>query len=114
MKERWKVVQNHPNYEVSSMGGVRNIKTRAILTPYNDGRGYLRVKIDGRCARVHRMVAMAFIPNPLHKPVVNHKHGKKHDNRASQLEWATAQENTLHAYRTGLIKPPKKRGRFEP
>lgn len=91
------------------MGGVRNIKTGAILTPYDDGKGYLRVKIDGRCVRVHIMVATAFIPNPLNKPVVNHKRGKKHDCRASQLEWATVQENTIHAYRTGLIKPKKKK-----
>lgn len=108
-KVRWKIVESHPNYEVSTMGEIRNIRTGRTLSPYDDGRGYLRVKIDGRCERLHILVAVAFLPNPERKPIVNHKHGRKHDCRASQLEWATASENTLHAYRTGLIKRKKKR-----
>lgn len=91
------------------MGQVRNAVTGKVLAPYDDGRGYLRVKIDGKCVRVHIMVATAFIPNPEHKPIVNHKRGRKHDCRASQLEWVTPSENTRHAYQTGLIKPSKKR-----
>lgn len=109
MKERWKPAPNHPRYAVSTMGRCRNEQTGKILNPYDDGRGYLRVKIDGRCERLHILVATAFIPNPENKPIVNHKHGKKHDCRASQLEWVTASENILHAYRTGLICRTKKR-----
>lgn len=107
MKERWRPAPNHPNYSVSSMGRVRNERSGQILNPYDDGRGYLRVKIDGRCERLHILVAVAFIPNPENKPIVNHKRGKKHDCRVSQLEWVTPSENTLHAYRTGLIKQKK-------
>ena len=107
-KVRWKIVESHPNYEVSTMGEIRNIRTGRTISTYDDGRGYLRVKIDGRCERLHILVAVAFLPNPERKPIVNHKHGRKHDCRASQLEWATASENTLHAYRTGLIKRKKK------
>lgn len=102
-------METHPNYEVSTMGEIRNVKTGRMLSPYDDGRGYLRVKIDGRCERLHILVAAAFIPNPEAKPIVNHKHGRKHDCRASQLEWVTASENTLHAYQTGLIKRKKRR-----
>lgn len=86
------------------MGNVRNTKSGKFLKPYDDGKGYLRVKIDGRCERVHILVAVAFIPNPESKPIVNHKKGKKHDCRASQLEWATASENTQHAYDFGLFR----------
>jgi hypothetical protein len=50
---------------------------------------------------------VAFIPNPENKPVVNHKKGKKHDCRASQLEWATVAENTQHAWDHGLCKRKK-------
>ena len=86
-KERWKVIDGHPNYEVSNLGKVRNIKTNRLLTPYDDGKGYLRVKIDGKCLRLHILVAVSFLPNTDNKPTVNHIHGNKHDNRASQLEW---------------------------
>lgn len=107
-KERWKAVSDHPNYEVSTLGRVRNTKNKTVLNPYDDGRGYLRVKIDGRCVRVHIMVATAFVPNPDGKLIVNHKRGNKHDCRASQLEWVTLSENTKHAWATGLIKRKKK------
>ena len=86
------------------MGNVRNINTGRILKNYNDGRGYLRVKIHNRCVRVHILVAKAFIPNPDNKPEVNHKKGEKRDARASQLEWATPSENTKHAWEKGLRK----------
>ncbi|MEA4831596.1 MAG: NUMOD4 domain-containing protein [Oscillospiraceae bacterium] len=101
-KERWKVIDNHPNYIISSLGNVMNIKTRNLLSPYDDGKGYLRVKIDGRCERLHILVAVAFIDKPEGKDIVNHKKGKKHDCRASQLEWVTQSENIQHAWNTGL------------
>lgn len=101
---KWKPILNHPNYEVNRMGQIRNARTGRILKPYDDGNGYLRVKIDGRCERVHILVAVAFIPNPEKKPVVNHKKGKKHDCRASQLEWVTQSENIKHAWDFGLFQ----------
>lgn len=56
-----------------------------------------------RSARVHRIVAAAFYPNPENKPQVNHKNGIRNCNHASNLEWATSQENVQHAFETGLI-----------
>ena len=106
-KARWKVIEDHPKYEVSTLAEVRNTQTGKLLKPYDDGYGYLRVKIDGRCCRLHILVAAAFIPNPYGKPIVNHKRGKKKDCRASQLEWVTLSENTQHAWDFGLI--PRKR-----
>lgn len=102
-KPTWKVVENHPSYEVSTMAVVRNRLTGRLLKPYDDGNGYLRVKLDGCNCRLHILVAQAHIPNPENKAFVNHKKGKKHDCRASQLEWVSPSENTRHAYALGLI-----------
>lgn len=65
-----------------------------------DQYGYCRVKIivNGvlKNARVHRLVALAFIPNPYNKPSINHRNGNKSDNRVENLEWCTPQENVDH------------------
>lgn len=110
MRESWKVIDGHPGYAVSNMGHVRNVTTRKQLTPYDDGKGYLRVKLDGDNCRLHILVAVAYVPNPEPdvRNVVNHKRGKKHDCRASQLEWVTQAENIQHAWDTGLCKRKRK------
>lgn len=101
---KWHPCPGHPNYQINRLAQVRSVKTGKLLKPYDDGSGYLRVKLDGENCRLHILVALVFIPNPENKPVVNHKHGKKHDCRASQLEWATISENTKHAWDHGLIQ----------
>lgn len=110
---KWHPCPGHPNYQINRLAQVRSVKTGKLLKPYDDGSGYLRVKLDGKNCRLHILVALVFIPNPENKPVVNHKHGKKHDCRASQLEWATISENTKHAWDHGLIQRGgvKNRGR---
>lgn len=97
------------NYEVSNHGVVRNIDTKKIITQRKGGTSdYLIVSIKEKGKTkthlLHRLIAMAFIENPLNKPQVNHIDGNKLNNSVDNLEWVTAKENMLHAFNTGLYK----------
>jgi hypothetical protein len=58
----------------------------------------------GRCCRLHILIAEAFVEKSEGKDIVNCKKGKKHDCRASQLEWVTQSENIKHAWDLGLCR----------
>ena len=70
-----------------------------LLKQHKNKYGYLTVPL-GRshaCMTVHRLVGLAFLPNPDNKPQINHKDGDKTNNKLENLEWATSQENQLHS-----------------
>ena len=89
------------NYKVSNLGKVySNIKGHGFvqIKGWMDYRGYQRVELNHRQFMVHRLVAMAFIPNPENKEQVNHKDENKQNNCVDNLEWMTNAEN--HNYGT--------------
>lgn len=96
--------------KVNTAGQIfRNVRGYWRETSKPNGKNtYLvtRVSINGWCKNfpVHRLVAMAFIPNPENKPFVNHLDGNKQHNGVDNLEWVTQSENVAHAWHTGLNK----------
>lgn len=100
--ELWKVILEHPNYEVSDQGNIRNRTTGHTLKHMFNADGYHRVDLNSKTVFVHRTVAKYFVHNPDNKPEVNHEFGDKNDNRACVLTWVTKGENQSHAYKIGL------------
>lgn len=101
-------------HEVSNFGNVRNINGN-LLKPWVGTTGYYHIKVINNGVRknvkLHRLVALAFIPNPCKKPHVNHIDGNKLNNHISNLEWCTHAENLKHAGNIGLIsKKPRTTG----
>lgn len=100
-------------YQVSNCGRVKSlprngtIKEERMLKPRVSKNGYLYVHLRNgnisKYVKIHRLVAEAFIPNPDNKPQVNHINGNKLDNTVDNLEWVTASENTMHAFKLGLF-----------
>lgn len=109
--EIWKPIPNHEGYEVSNNGNVRTLKNKGrLLTPtVLLPKGYLRVKLcdygKERKWMVHRLVAMAFMPDFDESLQVNHINGIRNDNRLENLECCTSSENMQHSYDVLKRKP---------
>jgi hypothetical protein len=99
----------NPEGEVLSHGvpNTRYKEPRKLKHVLDKGIGYYivtlaRKGVGRRNYFIHRLLATHFLPNPENKAHVNHIDGDKTNNSLSNLEWATPQENSQHAYRTGL------------
>lgn len=115
--ETWKEIPNTNGYIYASKcgkikscdrKGVRNGKTfniKEMIHKKSIRNGYERVAItvDGFhvSKSVHRLVAMAHIPNPNNLPLVCHKNDIKTDNRAENLFWGTVQDNAIDCVNKG-------------
>lgn len=88
------------------------------LTPRPLPNGYLRVYMrrDSDYKRVdmyiHRLVALAFIPNPDNKKFINHIDTNRSNNHVDNLEWCTSKENNQHSMNFGHLCRDESNGRF--
>lgn len=103
-----KPIRGHEDvYDISDKGEVIYLKKNRITFGYKDKKGYLNFDFrrrGGKCVKVHRLVAEAFIPNPYNLPQVNHKDGNKENNNVSNLEWCDNSYNQKHAFKNKLQK----------
>lgn len=113
MTEEWKDIEGYENiYQVSNMGrirsvdryencnGTKRIRKGRILINTLSQYGYKVVCLYKNAKQkqffVHRLVAMAFIPNPNNYPIINHKDEDKANNYVDNLEWCTIKYNSSY------------------
>lgn len=126
LNEIWKDVAGYQGlYQVSNFGRVRSldrivcpngkksyiVKGRLMKISKRQGDNYQQVFLSKdntvRKFYVHRLVAVAFIPNPLNLPCVNHINCNKSDNRVENLEWCTYEYNNNYAEKGKSISRSK-------
>lgn len=101
-------ISDFPGYYVTVDGKVYSRKNNRhgylkdyhlLKTKYtkHDGRPYVTLRNPKlgirRLAKVHRLVALAYIPNPENKPCVCHKDNNPLNNHVDNLYWGTQAEN---------------------
>lgn len=104
--EEWTPINGYDDlYIISNLGRVKSYQKGywKTLKPFKNKKGYLSVQLskNGKATnyRVHRLVALHFIPNLENKPEVNHIDENKENNAVSNLEWMTSKENNNHGTR---------------
>ena len=101
-----KQIEKYPDYYVSLTGKVFSLKTMKFLKQ-TKCKGYNLVNLTKpnkkqKTELVHRLIALAYIPNSENKPHINHIDGNKANNDIFNLEWCTPKENMVHAWKLGL------------
>ena len=119
--EEWKYIDwiddvDSNMYMVSNMGRVKNVSKYypilvSIIYTKKKDRGYAQLyrlsRKDTHPYILSRLVATAFLPNPDNLPEVDHLNADHHNNKVSNLEWVTSEENIDRAKAMGLLGKSK-------
>jgi hypothetical protein len=105
--KNWKEIDGYSGcYLISDEGDVYSNKRDKYMSPGRDKDGYLCVGLCqygvSKMWKVHRLVALHFIPNPENRMEVNHIDGDKRNNKVYNIEWCTRSENIRHSFDMGL------------
>lgn len=97
-----KDIQEFPNFTIDINGNVFDKEKNKYLKHSKDNYGYVYVNIrhnnNWHKRKIHRLIALSFIPNPFNKLEVNHIDGNKSNFNINNLEWVTKSENAKHAW----------------
>ena len=105
----WKSCSEASRYHISNNGDIFDWELERLISVQTNKDGYkcVTLTLDDKTRKtfkVHRLVALVFVPNLEKKPTVNHIDGDKGNNWYLNLEWATRSEQTQHAWDNGLIQ----------
>ncbi len=91
-------LKEFPDYGISRDGRVYKFSKKKLISASANSQGYLLVSLylEGRwyTKRLHRILAQVYLPNPLHKPFVDHIDRNKLNNSLENLRWVTPLENS--------------------
>lgn len=114
MEEEWRDIEGYEGYyQVSNLGRVKSLdriitykdnrkflKKGNVMTQTKDKEGYLTIGLSmngkQKTFKVHRLVAMSFIPNGEKLPQVNHLNSLVYDNKVENLQWCSNKMNCIH------------------
>lgn len=98
-------------YAITTCGKVWSYRTKKFLKTYQTSKGYEKVYLykdnSVKHPTIHKLVAMAYIPNPNNLPQVNHKDENKANNSVSNLEWCTNKYNSNYGTRNERMSKSK-------
>ena len=112
MNEKEKFVLE--NYDIFENNTIYSKFTNKFLKLRTDKDGYFDVTLvynkkgNRMPFRLHRLIALKYIPNLDNYKIINHKNLNKQDNRIENLEWCTVAKNTQHGYDNCVYKNVKK------
>lgn len=109
--EIWKDIPEFPGYQVSNAGRVRSLPRKVKRGNYtmnipgailrfgtSMGYSFVNLRKDGKSisVKVHKLVGLVFVENPLNRPEIDHINTDRKDNRPENLHWVTRHENCMN------------------